>query len=133
LTCTRTTARARSAFSACSTTAFNFFAVVSCCSRYLSGAAAVTRLHINPSAAANCDEYHIQTSGSYDGIVRQRSYALEIMYGAGKPVSVEQNGRVLLQTGDDGVEGTWFAAADHVAVYLVACDAFEAQSVRVCA
>jgi hypothetical protein len=65
-------------------------------------------------------------------MVRQRSYALEIMYGDGRPLSVSQNDRVLGHAGEDGVAGSWFAKADHIAVYLNTCDAFDAQMVLVC-
>ena len=108
-------------------------AFASRCPRYLSGVSAITRLQFY-NETGNCDTYHIETLGFvvYDGMVRQRSYALEIMYGGGKPLSVSQNGRVVVQAGDDGLEGTWFAEADHVIVYLSKCDAFDAQIVRVC-
>ncbi len=102
--------------------------------RYLSGVSAITRLQFY-NETENCDTYQIQTLGFvvYDGMVRQRSYALETMYGLGKPLSVSQNGRVLLQADEDGVEGTWFARADHIVIYLSTCDAFDMQVVRVCA
>ena len=101
--------------------------------RYLSGVSAITRLEFY-NETENCDTYQIQTLGFvvYDGMVRQRSYALEVMYGSGKPLSVSQNGRVVAQAGGDGVEGTWFAEADHIAIYLNKCDAFDMQIVRVC-
>ncbi len=99
----------------------------------MSGVHATTRLQFNKETR-NCDKYQIQTLGFvvYDGMVRQRSYALEIMYGEGRPLSVSQNDRVLGHAGEDGVEGSWFAKADHIAVYLNTCDAFDAQMVLVC-
>ncbi len=108
-------------------------AFASRCPRYLSGVSAITRLQFY-NETGNCATYHIQTLGFvvYDGMVRQRSYALEIMYGGGTPLSVSQNGRVVTQARDDGLEGTWFAEADHISVYLSKCDAFDAQVVRVC-
>jgi hypothetical protein len=101
--------------------------------RYLSGVSATTRLQFKQETG-NCDTYNIQTLGYvvYDGMIRQRSYALEIMYGSGKPLSVSQNERVLAEAGQDGIEGTWFAHANHTAVYLNKCDAFDLQMVLVC-
>ena len=82
--CTRTTARARSEWRYLQLLAF-----ASRCTRYLSGVSATTRLQFNKETE-NCDKYQIQTLGFvvYDGMERQRSYALEVMYGSGKPLSV---------------------------------------------
>jgi hypothetical protein len=126
--CTRTTARARSEWRSLQPLAF-----ASRCTRYLSGVSATTRLQFNKETE-NCDKYQIQTLGFvvYDGMERQRSYALEVMYGSGKPLSVSQNDRVLAQAAEDGVGGSWFAHSDHIAVYLNTCDAFDAQMVLVC-
>ncbi len=102
-------------------------------SSYLSGVSAITRLLLSHETG-NCEKYSIQTLGYvvYDGMIRQRSYALEIMYGSGKPLSVSQNERVLDEAAQDGIEGTWFAHADHIVVYLNKCDAFDLQMVLVC-
>jgi hypothetical protein len=108
--------------------------------RSLNGVSATTRLQftknfIGKNNTELCDAYHIETSCSviYDGFWRLRSYALEIMYGAGLPSSVSQNELELPQADEDGAEGTWFAAVDHVVVYLNKCDAFHTQVVLVCA
>jgi alpha-glucosidase (family GH31 glycosyl hydrolase) len=99
---------------------------------YLQGIAASTDVSVVAGGGPGCDMWSIKTSGNYTGMVAVRSFTIEAGYGASPPNSVVQDGVALAQSATDGEAGTWFAAADHFAVYLHVVDSTKGTLATIC-